>query len=260
MATSMSTAINILTFYKNFNNAVRYAKKAKILDEVAFEKNVDKQSLGIALYHTKNYRQAIEMLEGDKKSNYKFLWNARMSDASEAALANSYDMIGNKRKAAETHAYFATSRKGSLESSVSAAIGFLELNDLASSKKHFEDALALSKADFDKYENLKDIYIYNYAEILLMAEKPETVLTLFAEEDPKISAYNPSYRDYLMAVALLMINPKNYASIKNDYMKKLAKNGKIKGWNYDTFNYWIKASKRSVIEKQQIHEFELLNR
>ncbi|RZK26061.1 MAG: TIR-NBS-LRR class disease resistance protein [Flavobacterium sp.] len=259
MATSMSKAINRLTFYKNFENAVSYARKAKVLDPLAYQKNIDKQSLGIAFYKTKNYKEAIAMLEYERKFNNRFTSNTRMAKASEEALANSYFILGEKRKSAETHAYFARRRDGNLESSLSAAIGFLELKDLASSKKHFEDALALSKADFLRYENLKGIYIYNYVEILLMADKPETALKLFAEEDPKVSGYNPAYRDYLKAAAMLMINPNTYKVIKYDYVNQLAKNGKMKGWNYDYFNSWIKASGRSSKEKKLFYELEALN-
>lgn len=221
MATSMSKAVNALTFYKNFENAVKFARKANNLDAIAYQKNIDKQSLGIALYRTKNYRQAIDMLEEDRKFNYKFLYNSRMAEASEEALANSYNLIGEKRKAAETHAYFAARRDGNLESSLNAAIGFLEIKELDLSKKHFDDALALSKADFLRYENLKDIYIYNYAEILLMAEKPEAMLLLFKDEDPKVTGHNPAYRDYLIAAASLMIDPSNYKAIKENYIFKI---------------------------------------
>jgi Leucine-rich repeat (LRR) protein len=260
MATSMSKAVNALTFYKNFENAVKYARKAKNLDAIAFQKNIDKQSLGIALYRTKNYRQAIKMLEEDKKFNYKFLWNSRMAEASEAALANSYSLTGEKRKAAETHTYFATNRRRSTSSSLYAAIGFLELKDLGLSNKYFEEAVKLSEADFLEYPSMKGLNIYNYAEILLMAEKPDMMLKLFADEDPKVSGYNPSYRDYLIAAASLMINPNYYKSIKEDYIIKVAKNGKIKDWNYDNFNRWIKASGRSTKEKRQLSELEALNR
>ena len=260
MATSMSKAVNALTFHKNFENAVKYARKAKKLDAIAYQKNIDKQSLGIALYRTKNYRQAIEMLEEDRQSNYKFLWNSRMAEASEEALANSYNLIGEKRKAAETHAYFAARRDGNLESSLHAAIGFLEIKELDLSKKHFDDALALSKADFLRYENLKDIYIYNYAEILLMAEKPEAMLLLFKDEDPKVTGHNPAYRDYLIAAASLMIDPSNYKSIKENYIIKITTNGKVIDWNYENFNRWIKASGRSAKEKRQLSELEALNK
>jgi hypothetical protein len=107
---------------------------------------------------------------------------------------------------------------------------------------------------------MKGLNIYNYAEILLMAEKPDMMLKLFADEDPKVSGYNPAYRDYLIAAASLMINPNNYKSIKEDYIIKVAKNGKIKDWNYDNFNRWIKASGRSTKEKRQLSELEALNR
>jgi Leucine-rich repeat (LRR) protein len=260
MATSMARAIRTLTFHKNYENAVKYARRAKKLDPLAYEKNIDKQALGIALYHTRNFRQAIEMLEYEKKFNREFLWNVRRARLSEEALANSYNFIGEKRKAAETHAYFATDRDGNLESSLGAAIGFLELKELELSKKHFEDALAFTKADFVKSDWSKGIFIYNYAELLLMAEKPETMLKLFADEDPKVTGYNPTYRDYLNAAALLMINPNNYKLIKEEYIIKLAQNGKVKDWNYDNFNLWLKASGRSAKEKRQLHELEILNR
>lgn len=260
LATSMIKAINILTFNKNFENAVKYARKAKYLDPLAYKKNLDRQSLGFSLYQTKNYRQAIELLEYEKKFNTRFLWNARVARASEEALASSYRFTGDKRKAAETHAYFATQKDGNLESSLQAAILFLDINDIALSRKYFEEAIALSKADFLRYENLKDIYIWNYAEILLMAGKPKLVLKLFAEEDPKVSGYKPAYRDYLKSAALLMVNPNDYKSIRDSYINMVAQNGKLTDWNYDTFNRWIAASKMSVKEKRLLHELQILNR
>jgi Leucine-rich repeat (LRR) protein len=260
MAKSMSNAINILTFNRNFANAVKYASKAEKLDPVAYKKNLDRQSLGISFYKTKNYKKAIQMLEDERKLNPKFLWNARMARASEEALAGSYRLIGDKRRAAETHAYFATRKEGDLESSLNAAIGFLDINEEALSRKHFENAVAISKADFLIYENQMGIFIYNYAEVLLMAEKPEQMLKLFADEAPKVSGYKPASRDYLIAVASLMINPDDYHSIRKNYINSIAQHGKLTEWDYATFNRWLAASKRSPKEKRQLQELEMLNK
>jgi Leucine-rich repeat (LRR) protein len=260
MATSMSKAINILTFNRNFANAVKYASKAEKLDPVAYKKNLDRQSLGLSFYKTKKYRKAIQMLEDERKLNPKFLWNARMARASEEALAGSYRLIGDKRRSAETHAYFATRKEADMESSLNAAIGFLDINEEALSRKHFENAVAISKAHFLRYENQMGIFIYNYAEVLLMAEKPEQMLKLFADEAPKVSGYKPASRDYLMAVASLMINPDDYHSIRANYINSIAQHGKLTEWDYDTFNRWLAASKRSVKEKRHLQELEMLNK
>jgi hypothetical protein len=52
----------------------------------------------------------------------------------------------------------------------------------------------------------------------------------------------------------------HYKSIKEEYIIKVAKNGKIKDWNYDNFNRWIKASGRSTKEKRELYELEALNK
>jgi hypothetical protein len=58
-------------------------------------------------------------------------------------------------------------------SALGAALGYLELGEADSSKKYFDSAIAQSKVEYLKYPTLRDIYIYIYLEILLMAEKPQ---------------------------------------------------------------------------------------
>lgn len=261
LATSMTKAVNFLTFNNNFSKAVEFAEKAEMLDPIAYKINIDRYSLGIALYETKHYREAIFQLENHLKTPYATWWSTNMARKVEAALADCYTKIGEQRKSAEIHAFFAKSKKhGNLESSLAAAIEFLALKEFTLSRKHFNDASSISKAIYLEYPNNRQFHIYNYAEILLMAGKPAEVMELFQTEEPKVSGFNMAYRDYLETAAQLMIHPNNRQSIKTDYVARIAKNGKIKEWNYDNFNRWINASGKSFKEKKDLYELELLNK
>lgn len=259
LAFSMSNAVGWLYADSSFKKAVEYAEKAKALDPVSYDENVNWFAIGMARFKTHDYKNAITDLNTSLvRSTYKTWWETKMAKQTETALAESYRKLGQKTKAAEIHAFFAN-KNLRIESSLDAALSYLELGELALSKRYFDSAEAKSKHEYLKYPNIREIHIYNYAEILLMAEKPNKVLTMFKTEDPKVLSFHPAYTDYLETVALLMKHPAQYKKLKSDYLNKIAKNGKVRDWNYSNFNRWIKASNRSEKEKQQLHEIELLN-
>ncbi|ATP56043.1 hypothetical protein CPT03_06010 [Pedobacter ginsengisoli] len=256
---SMSNAVAWLYADSSFKKAVEFAKKAKDLDSANYEKNVYWFAIGMSRYKTKDYKNAITDLNKNlENSIYKTWWHTLGAKQNEAALAESYRILGDKTKAAEIHALFAN-KNSRTESFLNAALSYMELGELSLSKRYFDSAVSKSRGNYLKYPNLKDIHIYNYAEILIMAEKPDEVLNMFKSEDPKIFKFNLANADYLETIALLMKYPADYKKLKNDYLKKLEKNGKVTDWDYSNFNRWIKYSNRSEKEKQQLSEIEVLN-
>lgn len=157
----------------------------------------------------------------------------------------------------ETHAFAA--RNLEAESSIDAALSYMEIGDEMLSKKHFDIAVAQSNVELSEYPKSRDLHIYNHAEVLLMANRPEEVIALFMTEDPKVLSYQPANRDYLETAAKLMIKPAAYKTLKSDYINRIAKNGKVKDWSYLRFNRWLKVSNRSIEEQQHLHELETLN-
>lgn len=259
LASGMIKAVGLLSFWNSFEKAVRYAEKAKSLDPDRYNEEISWYAIGIARFKTKDYKNAITDLNMHlQRSTYPTWWRSRLAKETEAALAESYLQLGEKKKAADIHSFFAD-KSLNKESTLNAALSYLELGDKARSKKYFETAVALAKEEYLKYPNIRDIYIYNYAEVLLMAEKPDEVLNMLKSEDPKISESNPAYKDYLESVALLMVNPGEYSKVKNDYIKKIAINGKVKDWDYSNFNRWVRHSGRPDQQKQHLYELEALN-
>jgi Leucine-rich repeat (LRR) protein len=257
LARSMSEAVKWLSFNNSFEKAVDYARQAEALDPKVYEQNINWYALGIALYKTKDYQKSVVALNKHLLSViYPKGWS-RMAEEIEAALADSYLKLGLKRKAAETYALFA-SKNENAKSSLNAAISFLELAEPALSKIHFEAAVVQSKADYLEYHQGGDLY--NYAEILIMAGKAEEVLKLFQTEGPKIRDDIPPYKDYLETAALLIVKPEDYRKLRIDYLNKIAKNGKVQDWNYDTFNRWVKATRLPHQLKQHLLELEALSR
>jgi len=257
MAISMTKAVNFLTRYHSFEKAVKYAKKANELDSNAYNQNINRYSLGMSLYKTKNYKEATLVL--NKYILHETHIPSGLINDIELALSASFNELGQKRKAADIHAYFAN-KHSKPQSFLYAALDFLELKEIALSNKYLDEASLMSKAEYDRFPGSKGFYIYDYAEILLMANKPAQVVKLFKEEDPKLTGQNRAYRDYLEAVASLMVNPDNYEQLKKEYLTKLNNNGKMKDWNYDNFNRWVKASDRSSKEKEYLYELEKLNK
>lgn len=259
LAVSMSNTVGWLVADSCFVKAVAYAQKAKALDAKAYEENIDWLSIGIARFKTGDYQHAITDLQTyQSKAVYRSWWRTRMAKETEAALAESYRKLGKKRKAADSYALFA--EKGlSVESTLNAALSYQELGELVLSKLYFDSAAARSGREYLKSPGFKEFYIYNHAEILLMAERPDEVLKMFETEDPKISDYNPAYKAYLQTAALLLKGGVDYSKLRNDYIGRIAKNGKVRDWNYDKFNRWIKYSGRPDKEKQRLYEFEALN-
>ncbi|MHA4895761.1 leucine-rich repeat domain-containing protein [Pedobacter sp. PWIIR3] len=256
MAVALSKTVGSISRSGSFDKAVAYAEKAKVLNQQLYKENVYWLGIGRARFETKDFQGAIDDLNNFMIAEPRRMRGGSIARETEALIASSYRALGQEVKAADTHAIFG-SKWENRESSLNAALSYMELGELALSKRYIDSAVVQYRREFERFPTID---LANYAEILLMADKPDTaikIIRLFKESKPRYS--DKKYLDYLETAALIMINPADFEKLKRDYITKIAQTGKMTTWDYTNFNRYLKYSRRSEKEKQQLHELELLN-
>ncbi|MGY4386314.1 Leucine-rich repeat (LRR) protein/tetratricopeptide (TPR) repeat protein [Pedobacter sp. UYP24] len=255
MSIAMSKTVAFISRLGSFDKAVTYAEKAKAFNQKLYKENIYWLAIGRARYETKDYKGAIEDLNNFMIAQPRRMRGGSNARETEALISASYRALGEEVKAAETHALFG-SKWENRESSLDAALSYLELGELALSKRYFDSAVVQYRREFESYPSLD---LYNYTEVLLMADNPDEALKaikLYKESKPR---YMEKYMNYLETAALIMINHADFEKLKKDYITKIAQTGKMTTWNYTDFNRYLKYSKRSEKKKQQLYELERLN-
>lgn len=258
-AITLTKSIPGLYYQQNWAKIVEYAEKARLADNNAYIQNVRWEQVGEARFKLKDYRGAIEdfnrFIAKEIKNN---VHTTSITNWVKVNKVNAHLALGEKEDAAKTHLYFAKNNMVAGPSSVhQAAILYKELgNEIR--YRHLIDSSVLNyqliiNENIKRNMLMQPIFMLDYAEVLLMAEKPATVID--ALNIPTVNSYSKqemAIKSYLLSTAQYLINPSLFHQIKSNLVNDIAINGKITNWYFGMFNSWVTLSAFTPTQKQQL--------
>ncbi|WP_276089299.1 leucine-rich repeat domain-containing protein [Pedobacter sp. JY14-1] len=219
--------------------------------------------IGIAKYKTKNYAGAIKELENflalDRSTYYAYpehLTNV------ELCLYDAYIALGKRREAAKIRPLF-VSKMSDPEIFYTFLNHYLDSKDLKSIKELMERALPAYKENLLRERqpdgNISPSFLCEYAEVLLIAGKPQeaaTLLTSMADENYRSSYI--SIKNCLLAMADYLSKAKTYEEAKADLTASIARNRKISAgfWSFETLNRWTAFSNKPELEQENLKSLQ----
>ena len=261
-AESLAERVTDFYYSQNFMKAIAYANKAMIVDSPAYQSRVNWEHIGIARFKTGDYNGAIQDFEQfmSKEAKRNMHWGPSL-DAVHQYKTDAHLTLGQKIQAAETHVYFAK-HHNNITGFAQAYVMYKEMGNKKRAQELL-DTLLLSYQDRIaanvKYKNPFDpSFIVEYAEVLLITDKPADAITLLTSyEDNLFQKKYLSIKHYLLNTALYLNGDKTYAQAASDLVNGKSANGKITGWSFDMFNNWAKITIKSEQKKTDLQALQI---
>jgi Leucine-rich repeat (LRR) protein len=254
---SLTEYVSVLCRPGSFAKAVAYADKAIALDNAVYEKNIWWPTIALCRLETKDYAGAIKDCDTYlARGPFGYIDGGQNMINAEWCKTQAYLALGQKEKAAETYIYFAKKRNSSY-SYLDAAFLYKELGKNTLYMKFLDSTLfARQKKHASTIKYGSPHPLYEYAEILIMANKPSEALEIIQQQEQSLFDEDKSVKSYLEATARFLQNPAAFERIKKELIDEVSRNGKIKDWYYRRFNTWLELSERPQKQKEQLYALQ----
>ncbi len=224
-ATMLTRNIRALYYQQNWPKIVENAQQAILLDSNAYNKNVLWEQIGEARFKLSDYKGAIndfnrfiaKEIKNDKH-------NINITNWVKINKANAEYALGQLEEAAKTHLFFLKNNMcPGLGSIQQAAILYKQLHNEMRYHQLIDSAVITYQLVVD--QNIKrnilmqPTFMLDYAEVLLMAEKPATAIEILNK--PTVNSYSKRemlVKNYLSSVAQYLANPLLFEQIKTSLL------------------------------------------
>ena len=246
---------HISNFYYagKWEKGIEYAKKAIIADPATYANNVGWDYIGICRFKVKDYAGAIKDFERYLiKTESSFLRVINFIDPVIRYKAQAHIALGQTLEAAKTYEYYYTKYgRGLAQAAVFyKAAGneglFKSMLDMA-----VQDAFNTLEANKQSRPKAIDDTMLDYAELLLIANRPVDALDALANYTPAIKP-RQTIKSYLQASADYLKDDKQFDALKTSLAGVVSTGGKIINWDFDLFNTWLKHSGLSQLKQEQL--------
>ena len=258
-ARMLTKSISALYYQQNWAKIVNCAQQALLLDSNTYIQNVQWEQIGEARFKLSDYRGAIKdfnrFIAKEVKNN---VHNTSITNWVKINKANAHFALGEKEEAAKTHLYFAKNNMAAAPNSVQqAAILYKQLgNEIR--YHHLIDSSVINyqlviNENIKRNILMQPLFMVDYAEVLLMAEKPAMAIDILNKPTAKsYSKQEMAIKSYLSSTAQYLVNPLLFDQIKYKLINDIAINGKLTNWYFGMFNSWITLSAFTTTQKGQL--------
>jgi len=256
-------AIALSKHIRDFYNAgrwekgIEYAKKAINADPVAYAENVGWDYIGTCRFKVNDYAGAIKDFEQYLiKTERNFIRIINFIDPVIRNKAQAHIALGQTLEAAKTYEYYYTKYGHGL---AQAAVFYKAAGNNALFKSMLDmalrDALIALDANKKARPNAADDSVLDYAELLLIAERPTDAMEALANYTPSAKP-RQAIKSYLLATANYLKDDKQFDALKISLGQAVSNNGKITNWDFDLFNTWLQHSGLTKLKQDQLLDLQ----
>ncbi len=256
-------AIALTKHIRDFHNAgrwdkgIEYAKKAIIADPNAYAETVNWDYIGTCRFKVNDYAGAIKDFEQYLiKTERNFIRVINFIDPVIRYKAQAHIALGQVMEAAKTYEYYYTNYRRGL---AQAAVFYKAAGNDALFKSMLDIALrdALNTLDANKKArpNITDDSVLDYAELLLIANRPTDAAEALANYMPSTKP-RQTIKSYLLATASYLKDDKQFDTLKTSLVGVVSTSGKISSWDFDLFNTWLQNSGMTKLRQDQLLELQ----
>jgi Leucine-rich repeat (LRR) protein len=259
-AQALTKRINDFYYAKKWQKGVEYAQKAIAADSMTYARNIRWDEIGTCRFMIKDYERAIRdfdiYIAQQKVSNFRVM---NFITPAVKYKADAELTLNRKIDAAKTYenAGYSFSDNSDL---ILGALLYKEINNEPKYRQLIDSAISRYKdgiAFQTRQKKVLNDYLLDYAEALLIAEKPEeTILLLNRQWTSPFAGNHIAIKNYLLITAQYLTTPSAFEQLKKEAIKNVATNGKVQGWDFTMFNQWVAASGLPANNQQQLLQLQ----
>ncbi|HKG05477.1 MAG TPA: hypothetical protein VKB19_03420 [Pedobacter sp.] len=248
---------------KDWERVVVFADSALKLDAASYHKSFYTSYIGIARFHTKDYKGAIKELKRFEHLEYNnAYYSANLYGEVELCLSDAYLALGDKISAAQVSKRFAKNRD-EVESFFTFLSHYLKSKDRKGINDLLERALpAFAKALLNERQpngNPRPSFLCEYAEVLIIAGKAkESAALLRSMTDENYRKPYVSIKNCLLAIAVYLSKEKTFDQARDGLAAAIAAQQKISKdrWSFETLNNWSDFSSNSNLQRRNLESLQ----